>query len=226
MNIYASAIILIVLALLIVILLGPFRLYFSLGKEDKYIKILYKISFLGFTLKADEVPAMEPETEEEMAEEQKRREAAALKKEEMVDKEPGDIDHKEKGIEKERKPSKMPPQREVKLIIDALPEISRILIDLIKSINIRRFFCEISFGLDDPVDTATVSGYLWSIASATGFYGTDILIEPRFDGEQLEGSVLAVLEARILWFVVAAIKALEKEKTRKLIVEMSRGEFF
>lgn len=224
MNIIISAIIIVIIALLIVLLLGPFRLYFNLGKEDTYLQILYKISFLGFTLKAGEMPSMQPEAEKGAAENQKHREAITSEASEANESESGKIADKEDGTGAHRKPGKMQPETEVRLIIDALPQIAQILIYLIKSINIRKFLCNISFGLDDPVDTAMVSGYLWSIVFATGIRGKDISIEPRFDGAQLQGSILTVLEARMLWFVVAAAKALEEEKTRRLIIKLVKGE--
>ncbi len=223
MNTLAIAIILILIVLLMVFLLGPFRLYFSLGKEDISLQSFYKLSFLGFTLKKGEIPSIQASPTEGIVENQEHQEAIASKTVDASEKEYDEKTYEDANIGADQKPIKIPPQTQVRLIIDAFPQIAQILIDLIKSINIKRFFCEISFGLDDPVDTAVVNGYLWSIASATGLYRTDISIEPRFDGAQLEGSILAVIEARMLWFVVAAAKALEEEKTRKLIFELVKG---
>lgn len=224
MNIFIFGIIIVIIALLIVLMLGPFRLYFDLGKEDAYLHILYKISFLGFKLKAGEMPPMPPEDEKKIADNQDRREDTASKTSKSIESESDDIALKDDDAGAERKPNKMPPEAEVKQIIDALPQIAKILIYVIRSINIRKFLCDISFGLDDPVDTAVVSGYLWSIAYATGSHGKDISIVPRFDGAQLQGAILTVLEVRMLWFVVAAAKALEEKKTRKLIFELAKGE--
>lgn len=220
MNTFVVAIILVIIALLIVFLLGPFRLCFDLGKEDMYLRGFYKISFLGFTLKKG---GIRPAAKKEVEGDQKHHKALASKPGEASEEEPGDSNYEEIDGELDRKPSRIPPQTQAMLLLDALPQIARIFIDLIKFINIMKFFCEISFGLDDPVDTAMVSGYLWSIASASGLYGADITIEPRFDGARLDGSVLAVLETRMLWFVVAAARALEEEKTRKLIFELVKG---
>jgi len=223
MNTLAIAIILLLIVLLVIFLLGPFRLYVNLEKEDMYLLGLYKISFLGFTLKKGEMPSIQPKAATEFMENQEYHEGITSKKSETFENMAGDSDAGDR--DSDQKPNRISPQTQARLLIEAFPQIAQILIDLIKSIDIRKLFCEMSFGLDDPVDTAVVSGYLWSVASATGLYRKDIFIEPRFDGAQLEGSILAVVEARMLWFVVAAVKALEKEKTRKLIFELAKGEF-
>ncbi|MGA9097403.1 MAG: DUF2953 domain-containing protein [Methanotrichaceae archaeon] len=226
MNTLIIAIILLLIVLLIILLLGPFRLCFNLAKEDMYLQGFYKISFLGFTLKKGEMPSIQPRAAKGILENQEHHEAITPKTAKAFESVDGDRTYSDDNKKIYQKPNRIPPQTQARIIIDAFPQIAQILIDLIKSIDIMKFFCEMSFGLDDPVDTAIVSGYLWSIASATGLYRKDIFIEPQFDGAQLEGSILAVVEARMLWFVVAAVKTLEEKKTRKLIFELVKGEFF
>ncbi|MFB3766229.1 MAG: DUF2953 domain-containing protein [Methanotrichaceae archaeon] len=169
------------------------------------------------------IPSIQSTAAKEIVGDQEHQEAIASKKIDASDKVSDDRAYEDADIGADRKPKKIPSQTETRLIIDAFPQITQILVDLIKSMNIRRFFCEISFGLDDPVDTAVMNGYLWSIVAATGLYRTDISIKPRFDGAQLDGSILAIVEAKMLWFAVAAVRALEEEKTRKLIFELIRG---
>jgi hypothetical protein len=108
--------------------------------------------------------------------------------------------------------------------VEAVPALLRLLRDLARSANIEKIFFHISFGLDDPAETAAMSGYLWSLASALGFYRANIYIEPFFEGEKLDGSFLADLKARLLWIALALIKALREEKIRKLLGEMARRE--
>jgi hypothetical protein len=230
-------IVVVILLLLAVLLTVPFRLTFGLAKEGASFQGFYKISYLGFTLNKGEISQPPPETLEtdigtrriEIAQESQDTGGSQSAKEPVRDY------GKPKGMEIEKKSLEGAYEKadngsvrnqlpvEPRLIMDAIPQMVRIIIDFIRSINIRRLSCNIAFGLDDPVDTAAISGYLWSIASAAGLYRADITIDPRFDGEQLEGSILADLEARMLWFVVAAVKALEDVHIRKLALEIVRG---
>jgi hypothetical protein len=207
-------IVVVILLLLAVLLTVPFRLTFGLAKEGAYFQGFYKISYLGFTLIAGDIFPLPSEAEMEMSGKGVRQESQDA----------GDLKNAKGPDEKaDKKSIRRQLPVEPRLIMDAFPQMLHIIIDFIRSINIKRLSCKIAFGLDDPVDTAAISGYLWSIASAAGLYRADIIIDPRFDGEQLEGSMLADLESRMLWFVVAAIKALEDGKIRKLAVELVKG---
>ncbi|MFZ2472250.1 MAG: DUF2953 domain-containing protein [Methanothrix sp.] len=86
--------------------------------------------------------------------------------------------------------------------------------------HFKKISCRLCFGLDDPAQTAIISGYLWSLASALGFFPTKILIEPWFEGERLEGEIAAEIEARLLWAVFAVIKIVRVREIRLLLREM------
>ncbi len=214
MSILAAVIIVIIL-LLAGILLIPFRLSLSMVKDGMYLQGFYKISYLGITLVKDEIPSQQTETIKGVDEPEETEEAQEAK---ILEKSEGIL----RGYDEE--PDTMRPPVDLKLMIDAFPRIAHILIDLIRSIDIDRLCCKLSFGLDDPVDTAMMSGYLWSIVYATGLYRADVFIEPRFDRVQLDGSLLIDLDARALWAVVAAVKALEDKTVRKLILKVAKGE--
>jgi hypothetical protein len=219
-----------ILLLLAVLLTASFRLTFGLAMEGTYLQGFYKISYMGFTLIRGDISPSPPESETGLRRIELTQETGDLEKAEGPLLDYG----RQNGIKigefaeaagekaKEGSIRKRLPV-EPGLIMDALPQIAHIVIDFIRSINIRRLSCQIAFGLDDPVDTAAISGYLWAIASAAGLYRADIIIDPRFDGEQLEGSMLADLEARMLWFIVAAAKALEDGKIRRLAFGLVRG---
>lgn len=218
MNILIAAIIAVIILLLAVILIFPFRLSFGLIKESMNFQGFYKISYLGLTLSKGEMPSPQDVGDLKKSVEPGRDYGKEIEK--GVDKEAGrEVDRKT-----DRKPIHMRPPAELGLVIDAFPQIAHILIDFIRSISIKMLCCEISFGLEDPVDTAMISGYLWSITSAVGLYRENIIIDPRFDREQLDGSLLTELEVRMLWLVVAAVKALQEKKIRKLIFELAKGE--
>jgi hypothetical protein len=94
------------------------------------------------------------------------------------------------------------------------------LLNLLKSIRVKKFSCRLCFGLDDPAQTAIISGYLWFLASALGFFPAKIFIEPWFEGERLEGELIAEIEARLIWAVFAMIQTLRVREMRLLLKEM------
>ena len=103
-------------------------------------------------------------------------------------------------------------------LLDAILAILPALKDLSKSINLQKASCSLCFGLDDPVQTAVMSGYLWSLAAATGHLRTSIHIEPCFEEQLLEGDITFELGVRMLWPSVALINALREKKIRELLI--------
>ncbi len=95
--------------------------------------------------------------------------------------------------------------------------------DLIRCIKFEKIGGRLCIGLDDPVDTAVMSGYLWSALSAVGLHRANIFIEPYFGGARLEGDFRAELQARVLWAFVAMLRALGEKKIRRLMMEMAWG---
>jgi hypothetical protein len=108
-------------------------------------------------------------------------------------------------------------------LLDGFPAIVHVLKDLIRSIKFKNISGRLCFGLDDPVDTAVMSGYLWSALSAVGLHRANIFIEPYFGGARLEGDFRAELQARVLWAFVAMLRALGERKIRRLMMEMAWG---
>ncbi|RQW78183.1 MAG: DUF2953 domain-containing protein [Methanothrix sp.] len=108
-------------------------------------------------------------------------------------------------------------------LLDAFPAMVRVCKDLLKSLNFQRLSCRLCFGLDDPVDTAVMSGYLWAIVSALGLFRANIFISPSFAGMMLEGDFVADVRARMLWAMVALINALREKEIRTLLREVVRS---
>lgn len=108
-------------------------------------------------------------------------------------------------------------------LLDAFPAIVRVCRDLVKSLSFQKLSCCICFGLDDPVDTAVMSGYLWAIVSALGLFRANILISPSFAGMMLEGDFVADVRARMIWALWALINALREREIRKLLREVVRS---
>lgn len=111
---------------------------------------------------------------------------------------------------------------DIKSLVDAILAIILALKDLCKSINFKKASCSLSFGLNDPAQTAVICGYLWSLAAATGPLSTSIHIEPCFQEGRLEGEIKVELGARMLWTSVALINSLREKKIRKLLIMIIR----
>jgi len=202
----AMAIILIPIATCSLLLLVPFHLSLKIDINGLNMEMDYQVRWLGLTLKKGEIP---PPGAKDM---------------------PGDEIEQAREKEETQKPKAEREQMPKSLasvdprsFMDALPALLRVLKNLIKSIDIDRIFCRISFGLNDPAETAVLSGYLWSLASAVGLSNTNIFIDPRFDEERLVGDLAADFKARLLWVVVALLLALREDKLRKLLGQMAKG---
>jgi hypothetical protein len=104
---------------------------------------------------------------------------------------------------------------------NAAPAIINILMDLLKRIVFERLSCRLCFGLEDPADTAVLSGYLWSVASTLGLFRANVFIEPYFEGERLEGEIAAELKTRLIWIAKAVINASLEKEIRSLIREVA-----
>ena len=102
-------------------------------------------------------------------------------------------------------------------LLNAAPAIINFLMDLLKTIVFEKLYCRLCFGLNDPADTAVLSGYLWSVASTLGLFRANVFIEPCFEGERLEGVFEAELKARLIQIAIAVINALREKEIRSLI---------
>jgi hypothetical protein len=202
----AMAIILIPIVICSLLLLAPFHLSLKLDINGLDMEADYQVRWLGLTLKKGEIPPPGakdiPGEEKEQAREKKEGEKPKAESEQMP-KSLASVDPRS--------------------FMEALPAILRVLKNLIKSIDIDRLICRISFGLNNPAETAVLSGYLWSLASAVGLSNTNVFIDPRFDEERLVGDLAADFKARLLWVVVALLLALREDKLRKLLGQMAKG---
>lgn len=189
------AIILIFLLIILSLLLIPLHISFHLSKKGSLTQGSFRISWLGIPFIRRRIP-----------EEQKR-----IPKEE-----------KKKKKEKERFDWKNMPEM-ISLFKESFPCLKNILNAFMKSIFIKRFSCDVTIGLDSPVDTALVSGYLWSLASLVNMLPkVNLSINPDFQEKRLDGSIIVELKVRLLRIAVALIRALAKKPVRKLFKGMRR----
>jgi Protein of unknown function (DUF2953). len=195
----------------------------------------YRIAWLGITLKKKEILS---QSAADLL-------ASILKKESPIDEDEGNEgnDRKEenekltaeKGEEGKVKPDKGAEIEDSKgerdhdterspssgTLLNAAPAVMNFLMDLLKTIDFEGLSCHLCFGLDDPADTAVLSGYLWSVASTLGLFRADIFIEPYFEGERLEGVFEAELKTRLIWIAKAVINAFLEKEIRSLIRDVA-----
>jgi hypothetical protein len=196
---YLATFFLFFILLLVFLLLAPFHLSLNIGMKGPLLQGGYRLAWLGRTLMK-----AERKTKGEGSEKEVEREAKLEERNEIDNPtEAGTV--------------RIP---RIQSLINAAPALAKILRDLLKSILFKKVSCRLCFGLDDPAQTAIISGYLWSLASALGLFPAKIFIEPWFEGERLEGEFIAEIEARLLWAVFAVIQALREKEIRLLLKEM------
>jgi len=92
---------------------------------------------------------------------------------------------------------------------------------LTKSISIRRISIHLKLGLGSAAETASLSGYMYLLSSIIPKYQpVNISVEPDFQKERLDGSILIEFKIRLVRIAFAAIKALTKRPVRRLIKRM------
>ena len=140
------------------------------------------------------------------------------KKEEKEKKPDGKINGNDKiAVERGFKPSREWFSNDPRILIEAIPAFFRVLEGLTVSFRVEHILCEVTFGLNDPADTAVICGYLWALTSAVSLPGTHIRVDPYFEGERLTGSLNAEIRSRLLWVVVVFINALREKPIRRLL---------
>lgn len=139
------------------------------------------------------------------------------KKKIIDDRTDGSIAEKTETSGKARKARRCPG---IRSLINAAPAMAELLGDLGRSIRIKKFSCRLCFGLNDPAQTAIISGYIWFFASALGVSLADMVLEPWFYGLRLEGRLEAEIRARLISPIWAAVKSLRRKEIRRLVGEI------
>ena len=237
---YPAAFFLFSIVILAFLLLAPFHLSLNLGKKGPLVEGSIKLAWLGLTLKKAEISPQSTGDllasiwKEEAGKEERAVEDRKSNGEEKARERKEEREQEGKGAGREAKPeerneidnptdnqkagSVRPPS--IQSLINAAPSLVKFLRDLQKSIHFKKSSCCLCFGLDDPAQTAIISGYLWFLASALGLLPAKIFIEPWFEGERLEGELVAKIEVRLWWAVFAMIQGLREREIRLLLREM------
>jgi hypothetical protein len=210
-----AAIILPIVLLLGALLLLPIHLALKISKREELLSGSLHLSWLGVRIKKSELP---PQSAEELLaglsgpvdaapEGGEEREVVADN-----DQAPG----RQKGEESSRESTaKIRPQT----LMRAAPALAGIFYDLLCSI-VFNISGGIVLGLDDPAETAVLSGQIWALSSALGRSSSQFRVDPWFDGERLEGDVYVDIRAKLVWGLVAALRALRIKEIRQIGREM------
>ena len=204
------------LLIIAALILVPFHLCLDLKIDGFSVTGFYKVKWFGLTLHRAELSGPRGDEDKKRLEGKKKTRDAAVS---------GGKDVKNRDTADRR--SKFDRQRFLKdprMYIDALPSFFRVLKDLMGAVHTESLSLNINLGLDDPANTAVLSGYLWSMASFVSTPAT-IRIEPCFVGDRLDGSLDAEVWGRLLWVLLAFIGALREKPIRRLLREMSWKSF-
>lgn len=206
---------------LIILLIVPVHLSLGFSKKGELMRGSYKIAWFGLILRKGEllptsaedlIGYMIRDTEgQEDDSEARKSNFSEDKEKEGLEKETSEID--ESGLQS-------PPG--LRTLIDAFPAITKLLKNLLRSIKFQDISCSLCIGLNDPVQTALISGYFWSISSMLGLFRANLSFEPCFEEEILEGEFSTSLSVRLLWTMLAFLNALREGKIRRLLLEVSR----
>ncbi|VVB72932.1 Uncharacterised protein [uncultured archaeon] len=219
-----SAAFIIIISILLII---PFQLSFSMSKKGPQIQGHYKIAALRVTIKKGEILS-QPEDDfraySDKDEPAKIRDGKdCVRNAEIGYGKAGSV---ARGVESEQEKKEQEKKRgfiqtpDAGSLLDAAPAMLSLLGDLLRSIMFQKLSCRLCFGLDDPVETAIMNGYLWSIISVLGLYRANIYFEPCFEGYRLDGDLAARIKARLLWPVAAIFRSLRDRRIRLLLKEI------
>ena len=187
------AIILVIIIIIASILLIPFHVTLNLGNKGLKYGGFIKIIWIKIRILQRDLP---PEKEEE----------------------------KKEKVEKKETKSEWNLDRIVKvfnLFLDALPHFEKIIMAVVRSIDLERLWLDLKFGLDSPVDTAQVIGIFWSVASVVNLMpGVSVNMSPEFFQTKFDSTLELEFKIRLFWIVFEALRAFTKKPVRSLINEV------
>jgi hypothetical protein len=103
-------------------------------------------------------------------------------------------------------------------LIDAFDYITPLIPAFSLSITLKKVSLNLNLGFYSPVDTAMINGYIWSISSILNNIPLiSISTTPDFQESKLDGSFELNLKLKLLWIVIASLKAFTKKPVRDLV---------
>ena len=112
----------------------------------------------------------------------------------------------------------------LRLLGRALPYLIPVFKSFFKSVTFEGMNGDIKFGLEDPVDTAVVYGFIASAVAVASAIPRSVFVATPIFGEQvLDGNLKAELRVTPFRLVVALIRAYRHKPVRVLFKEMRQG---
>ncbi len=102
--------------------------------------------------------------------------------------------------------------------IEAFDYLTPLIPAFLRSIKLKNLSLDLNLGFYSPVDTAMINGYIWSISSILNTIPLiSISTTPDFQKSKLDGSIELNLKLKLLWIVIAFLKAFTKKPVRDLV---------
>ena len=182
-----GVIILILALILLAILLIPFHISFYIQKREMNISGNFKIRWLKIRIIQRDIPTEKKEEEK-------------------------------KEVKKERKFNLEQVLKILNQFIEAFDYITPLIPAFLRSITLKKVSLNLNLGFYSPVDTAMINGYIWSISSILNTIPLiSISTTPDFQESKLDGSFELNLKLKLLWIVIASLKAFTKKPVRDLV---------
>ena len=104
---------------------------------------------------------------------------------------------------------------------EAAPHLFPVMKSLFRSTSFERLRGELFFGLEDPVDTAVVYGFISSIVAVSiAIPNSSFMVTPVFGQSVIDGSLTAQLKVRPFRLVLSLLRSYTHKPVRNLIREM------
>jgi len=191
-------IILILVLILLSFLLIPLKLSLSFKKQGSEINGQFSLRFLGIRIFSRDIPEDEKDK---------------VKKEEE--------EPKEEKTDEEDKFNLKRILKILNLVKESWPHIYQLITACYRSVSLEKFSLKLTLGMESPADTALFTGYIWSFTyPLNAITRIDAVITPDFDRRVLDGDLEVDVSLKLIWIVVAAVRAYTKKPVRELIGEM------
>jgi hypothetical protein len=197
-----AIIIIILLALIGIVMLVPFHIFFDLSFHDMKLVGNFQLKWMGIKVVSRKIPSEEPPKKKEK-------------------KEP---ETEEKKEEKKSKGFKLDEVKEfLHLGWKALPHLKPILTGFIDSINLENLVLRVKMGFESSVDTEFLMGCLWAVAALLKpVPNLQLEVIPLPDGKGVSGDCNAHISLRLSRITYEILRALSHKPVRSMLIYILR----
>ena len=197
-----ATIIIILLALIGIVMLVPFHIFFDLSFHDMKLVGNFQLKWMGIKVVSRKIPSEEPSKKKEK-------------------KEP---ETEEKKEEKKSKGFKLDEAKEfLHLGWNALPHLKPILTGFIDSINLENLVLRVKIGFESSVDTEFLIGCLWAVAALLKpVPNLQLEVIPLPDGKGVSGDCNAHISLRLFRITYEILRALSHKPVRSMFIYILR----